>query len=211
MCRAFFVAGDAANYTAAKLAKLSYELYNRDGYFFACNTGKHLRTLDFTEYYKMLLKESYTAVLCHLRSASRGEVNEKNVHGWKFKFLGDYWYCVHHGTIEGFGEGELCDSYYFFSSLEGSSSIEEIANRIRRMYRRGSGAFFAVNLLFTQLLIIIIYHPVYHLKRQENEIIASKSDILRDFSGQLHIYSDNSILLFTVPEINLEEKIALEL
>ena len=208
MCRLFFVVGkdvDEVKYVTVELAKNSWLAGNDDGYFASVKLGKRvrtLRTMDYEQFEDFLIRNDYTKAFCHLRAASSGAVNIKNVHGWKMKG----WRFAHNGWVLSFhkyvyyryygrqvvdfevpvyGEGELmCDSYKFFSHLVSQVDLSDVdkktLEKILEISREKSfrGTAFLVKRDFSKM--IIISSEGFYLARYGSDVyvLSSKKDIL---------------------------------
>jgi len=201
MCRVFYIRGK--NPEIVKVVTLysineSYRTGNEDGYFFVTNTLNSIRTLDFVEYVNEVKRAQFNEIFCHLRLAT-SEVNEKGIHGWKFKLLNDVYFTAHNGVL-GEPKKGYPDTYWFFKFLEGSKTAEELTERVEEYaeIHYGYGVFMAVSKFFEKLLLINIrtdsycYELEIEYKGQKDKVIllTSKRDIVpENGSNEFTIYS----------------------
>ena len=196
---------------------IKYSKSNRDGFFIGdIENHKITRTLDS----KLALKEikalNTRYAHMHLRYATAGMIDEKNIHGWNF----NGWLVSHNGyygyITSYIGYDDNSDSYIMFSSLD-YTSVDNLLSSINKLRNKIYGVLFLTNK--NNIVVVSVSKDMHVYKTRENVYFANVPlDISEIYYGGLefdypHAVINNEMLAFSIVNNDLllikKEKISL--
>jgi len=180
---------------------IKYSKSNRDGFFVGdIKNHKITRTLDSKVALKEVKALNTTYAHMHLRYATAGLIDEKNIHGWKF---GEY-YVSHngyYGYITSYLGDDNSDSYIMFSSLD-YTSMDSLLNSINKLRNKIYGILFLTSR--TNIVAVAVSKDMHIYKTRENVYFANVPlEISEIYYGGLefdypHTSINNEMLAFNI-------------
>lgn len=190
-------------YKAEDLTDLLFEVihnntgFNRDGYgAIWCKDEVKVdlvKSMKLHDYFKQLYmnfeeikKSRYFAI--HLRAATHGTVDERNVHLWNF---GGY-YCAHNGILD-CSTASDSDSYVFFRNIEEDLFNEDYKGIKKKIEERSGYGVFLMTNVAKDRIITISYGKTLYEYRDGEALILSSADAIKGLETKEH---DDCLLVY---------------
>jgi len=175
---------------------------SNSGVFFVADIENHkiTRTLDSKVALKEIKALNTRYVHMHLRYATAGIVDEKNIHGWNF----NGWLVSHngyYGEYGGIGKDDNSDSFIMFSSFD-YSSVSNLLSSINKLRNKIYGVLFLTSK--NGMVAVSVSKDMYIYKTRENVYFSNVPlDITEIYYGGLefdypHVRINNEILAFSI-------------